>query len=266
MAYDGEMFELPELEEKSFSETVSIITGGGSGIGASVAARLTELGSQVIIVDIDEEAGKNVAASIGCQFINFDVADLAAWENLVADTKEKFGSLDFLCLNAGIGSRPRGSSVEDDPIPWILPNYKNVLAVNIDGVVYGTMAALPIMEEQGSGSILVTASVAGIRTQPPDPIYALSKSAVISFVRSFAPALEGRGVRINALCPGSVDTPIQPDDRRLAGRPMSPPEEMAEAMGKILLSDDNGGIWIASSSDFPVWRYDFASAIDGPPK
>ena len=259
------MFELPDLGETSFSETVSIITGGGSGIGASVAERLNELGSKVIIVDIDEEAGQSIAASIGCDFINFDVGDLTAWEKVVAGTLDRYGSLDFLCLNAGIGSRPRGSSVKDDPIPWILDNYKNVLAVNIDGVVYGAMAALPVMENQGTGSILVTASVAGIRTQPPDPIYALSKSAVISFVRSVAPALADRGVRINALCPGSVDTPIQPDERRLAGRPMSPPEEIAEAIGQILVSDDNGGIWIASSSDYPVWRYEFASAIDGPP-
>ncbi|MBG01624.1 MAG: dehydrogenase [Acidimicrobiaceae bacterium] len=259
------MFDLPDLGESSCSETVAIITGGGSGIGASVAERLNELGSKVIIVDIDEQAGRTIADSVGCDFINFDVGDLAAWEKIVADTVERFGSLDFLCLNAGIGSRPRGSSVKDDPIPWILHNYKNVIAVNIDGVVYGTMAALPVMENQRSGSILVTASVAGIRTQPPDPIYALSKSAVISFVRSVAPALADRGVRINALCPGSVDTPIQPDERRLARRPMSPPEEIAEAIGQILISDDNGGIWIASSSDYPVWRYEFASAIDGPP-
>ena len=259
------MFDLPELEETSFSEAVSIVTGGGSGIGASIAERLNELGSKVIIVDIDEKAGQSIANSLGCDFINFDVGDLPAWEKVVVDTTERYGSLDFLCLNAGIGSRPRGSSVKDDPIPWILDNYKNVLAVNIDGVVFGTMAALPVMEKQKSGSILVTASVAGIRTQPPDPIYALSKSAVISFVRSVAPALADRGVRINALCPGSVDTPIQPDDRRREGRPMSPPGEIAEAMGQILVSDDNGGVWIASSSDYPVWRYEFASAIDGPP-
>ena len=259
------MSELPELTETSFVGKVSIVTGGGSGIGAAVADRLSKLGSKVVIVDTDEKAGQSVADAVDCDFTNFDVADLAGWGKLVAETVEQYGTLDFLCLNAGIGSRPRGSSVKDDPIPWILPNYKNVLAVNIDGVVYGAMAALPLMEKQGSGSILVTASVAGIRTQPPDPIYALSKSAVISFVRSVAPALAERGVQINALCPGSVDTPIQPDDRRLEGRPMSPPEEMADAIGRILISDDNGGIWIASSSDYPVWRYEFASAIDGPP-
>ena len=259
------MSALPELAERNFTGKVSIVTGGGSGIGAAVADRLSKLGSKVVIVDTNDKDGQSIADAVGCDFIRFDVANLEGWEQLVADTARKHGSLDFLCLNAGIGSRPRGSSVKDDPIPWILSNYKNVLAVNIDGVVYGAMAALPFMERQGSGSILVTASVAGIRTQPPDPIYALSKSAVISFVRSVAPALAERGVQINALCPGSVDTPIQPDDRRLEGRPMSPPEEMAEAIGRILISGDNGGIWIASSSDYPVWRYEFASAIDGPP-
>ena len=260
-----EMPELPDLGETSFSGMVSIVTGGGSGIGASLAKRLTELGSRVTIVDIDEESGRHVANGIGCDYVNFDVADLAAWEQSVASVTDRFGSLDLLCLNAGIGSRPRGHTVTDDPVPWILDTYRNVIAVNIDGVILGTMTALPVMEKQGSGSILVTASVAGIRTQPPDPIYSLSKSAVISFVRSIAPALEDRGVRINALCPGSVDTPIQPEDRRREGRPMSPPEDIAEAMAKILASDDTGGIWIASSSDYPVWRYEFASAIDGPP-
>ena len=170
------MSGLPELTETSFVGKVSIVTGGGSGIGAAVADRLSKLGSKVVIVDTDEKAGQSVAAAVECDFTKFDVTDLAGWEKLVAETAGQYGTLDFLCLNAGIGSRPRGSSVKDDPIPWILPNYKNVLAVNIDGVVYGAMAALPLMEKQGSGSILVTASVAGIRTQPPDPIYALSKS------------------------------------------------------------------------------------------
>ena len=158
------MSGLPELTETSFVGKVSIVTGGGSGIGAAVADHLSKLGSKVIIVDTDEKAGQSVADAVDCDFTKFDVTDLAGWEKLVAETAGQYGTLDFLCLNAGIGSRPRGSSVKDDPIPWILPNYKNVLAVNIDGVVYGAMAALPFMEKQGSGSILVTASVAGIRT------------------------------------------------------------------------------------------------------
>ncbi len=259
------MTNLPDLGENQFSGMVSVVTGGGSGIGAALAKQLSELGSRVTIVDIDEAGGQLVANSVGCDYVKLDVADLAAWELLVNDLVDRFGSLDLLCLNAGIGSRPRGHTVTDDPIPWILDTYRDVIAVNIDGVVFGTMTALPVMEKQGSGSVLVTASVAGIRTQPPDPIYALSKSAVISFVRSIAPAMQDRGVRVNALCPGSVDTPLQPEDRRREGRLMTPPEDIAEAMAKILASDDTGGIWIASGSDYPVWRYEFSSAIDGPP-
>jgi NAD(P)-dependent dehydrogenase (short-subunit alcohol dehydrogenase family) len=259
------MNQLPKKDDISFINTTSIVTGGGSGIGAAMVKHLHDRGSKVTIVDIDEEAGRGLSADIGCDYAYLDVSDLTGWEELTADIADRNGSLDILCLNAGIGSRPRGHTVTDDPIPWIRDTYRNVINVNVDGVVYGVLAAIPFMEKQGSGAIVVTASVAGIRTQPPDPIYALSKSAVIGFVRSMAPSLTQRGISINALCPGSVDTPLQPEDRRLAGKEMSDPNEMAEATVQILESQSTGGIWIATSPDFPIWRYEFASSMDGPP-
>ena len=256
---------LDKNTDVNFVNTTAIVTGGGSGIGAAMVKFLHDRGSKVTIVDIDEEAGYGLSADIGCDYAYLDVSDLTGWEKLTAKITDRNGSLDILCLNAGIGSRPRGHTVTDDPIPWIRDTYRNVINVNVDGVVYGTLAAIPFMERQGSGSIIVTASVAGIRIQPPDPIYALSKSAVIGFVRSIAPSLTERGIFINALCPGSVDTPLQPEDRRLAGKEMSDPNEIAEAMVQILGSETTGGIWIATSPDFPVWRYEFASSMDGPP-
>ncbi|MGI9624610.1 MAG: SDR family NAD(P)-dependent oxidoreductase [Acidimicrobiales bacterium] len=245
--------------------SVAVVTGGGSGIGAALSRRLAEAGCDVIIADVAELAGQQVAASIGCDFHLLDVASQADWEATLEQVAASHGGIDVLCLNAGVGTRPRGTSVADDPIPWIQDNYHNVMKVNVDGVVFGTMAAVPHMEAAGHGRVLVTASVAGVRPQPPDPVYGASKAAVVAFVRSIAPALRERNIDINAFCPGSVDTPLMPDDRRRAAKTMSTPEEMAEGMCAVLTSGDSGGVWIASSPDLPVWRYDFAPVMDGPP-
>ena len=253
------------VDDGELAGKVAVVTGGGSGIGAALARRLTNAGAVVTIADIDETGLADVAAEVGCSTVRLDVGDMVAWEETLADVVARDGGLDIVCLNAGIGTRPRGVSVADDPIPWMLDGYRAVVSVNIDGVVFGAMAALPHMEQRGGGRIVATASVAGIRPQPPDPLYGMSKAAVIGFVRSVAPAFLDRGITVNALCPGSVNTPLMPEDRRDAAKTMSKPEEMAGAIAGVLTSGDSGGIWIASSPALPVWRYEFAESMEGPP-
>jgi len=259
------MVELAPVDEARLSGAVAVVTGGGSGIGAALGARLVRAGAVVTIADVDDDAAEAVAATVGCDAAHLDVGDMASWEQVLADVADRHGGVDIVCLNAGVGTRPRGTSVADDPIPWMRSGYRSVMSVNVDGIVFGTLAALPYLEGRG-GRIVATASVAGIRPQPPDPVYALSKAAVIGFVRSVAPSLNERGIEINALCPGSVDTPLMPDDTRLVAKTMSTADEIAEAISGVLTSGDSGGVWVASSPELPVWRYEFAPATDGPPR
>jgi NAD(P)-dependent dehydrogenase (short-subunit alcohol dehydrogenase family) len=255
---------LSSVDNSQLDGAVVVVTGGGSGIGAALVARLCSAGSAVTVADIDEDSAHRVGDEFGCDALRLDVGDAVAWQQGLSGVVERHGGLDMVCLNAGVGTRPRGTSVDDDPIPWIDSGYRAALSVNVDGVVFGAMAALPHMEARGGGRIVVTASVAGIRPQPPDPVYGLTKAAVIGFVQSAAPAFMARGVELNALCPGSVDTPLMPDDRRHASTTMSTPAEMAEGICGVLTSGDSGGIWIASSPALPVWRYEFAPCMDGP--
>ena len=118
---------------------------------------------------------------------------------------DRFGRLDVAVLNAGIGET--GAYVDN----FDLERYRNIVAVNLDGVVYGTKAALDVFKTQGSGSILVMSSLSGVSASPFNPLYAASKHAVVGLVRSVAPTVAERGVTLNALCPTFIDTPILGD-------------------------------------------------------
>ncbi len=244
---------------------VVVVTGGASGVGAALVRRLADEGATVVAADVDEGGLADVVAGPGVDSVRLDVADADEWEEALASVVDRHGGLDAVCLNAGVMTRPRGVAMDDDPIDWISRRYRQLVSVNIDGVVFGVLAALPHLEARGRGSIVVTASVAGLMAQPPDPTYAMSKHAVIGFVRSMGPALAARGVSINAVCPGGVDTPLVPPDYRAMARDFAPPEHIADAIVGVLDSDDTGGVWVAYAPEQPVWRYEFADCRHGPP-
>src|SRR5207302_10637919 len=193
----------------------ALVTGGASGIGAATADLLRSEGVAVHVLDLRD---------------GFDVSDPGAWERV--DTVE------LACLNAGVVTGERDvTRLTDDA-------YRRVLATNVDGVVLGVRRLAKVME---SGSAIVaTASLAGLTPLDSDPIYTLTKHAVIGFVRSVAPQLAERGIRINAVAPGIVDTPLigAARERYLeAGFPLLQPEEVARAVLLAARSEETGQVW-----------------------
>jgi NAD(P)-dependent dehydrogenase (short-subunit alcohol dehydrogenase family) len=175
----------------------------------------------------------------------FDVSDADAWDAVDA--------VDFAFLNAGVG----GSG--DD-----LAAYRQMLGVNVDGVVFGVRRLERVMTD--GGAIVATASLAGLMPMPADPIYTLTKHAVIGYVRAIAPHLTERGIRINAVCPGFVDTPIVAPELRewiaAEGIPLMQPDQVAEAVLEAARSDETGQAWVVQPGREPL-RYEFRG-VPGP--
>jgi NAD(P)-dependent dehydrogenase (short-subunit alcohol dehydrogenase family) len=221
---------------------VALITGGASGIGAATARRLAGRGARVVIVDRDAERGTALAAELDGRFVAADVGvpgdNVAAVEVAVLE----FGRLDVVMLNAGISGR---CGLRD----FSVPSYRDTMRTNLDGVVYGLDACLPQLRGQGGGSVVVTASLAGL-TGSPDLFYATSKYALIGLVRSAAPLLAADGVTINALCPGLVDMPAVAAFRPLldkAGLRIADPDEAAVAVETILADGRTGASWLVQA-------------------
>jgi NAD(P)-dependent dehydrogenase (short-subunit alcohol dehydrogenase family) len=181
---------------------VAIVTGGGSGIGAAIVRALAKRGATVVIADIDEAAGKSVAAELDqATAVTLDVRDAAAVAELVAQVKADHGQLDYMFNNAGIAV---GGLVEE----FTLDHWDRVIDVNLRGVIHGVHAAYPVMLAQGNGHIVNTASLAGLIPGPGLAPYDATKHAVVGLSLSLRAEASGRGVKVSAICPGFVDTPL----------------------------------------------------------
>jgi NAD(P)-dependent dehydrogenase (short-subunit alcohol dehydrogenase family) len=217
--------------------TVALVTGGASGIGAATAARLAQEGASVVVADVQRDAGEKVAADIGGRFALLDVADAGAWTSVVDDVLGTEGRLDIAHLNAGV------MTGEGDLRSLTDEQLDRVLGINVRGVVYGARAAARAMAGTGGG-IVATASVAGLIGWAADPIYTLSKHAVVGLVRALDPQLAPLGISVNAVCPGIVDTNIIGDDvkdmLRGAGVDLMPASDIAEGVVVALRSGRTG--------------------------
>lgn len=220
----------------SFDGAVALVTGGASGIGAATATRLAAEGATVVVADVQVEAGEKVAADIGGRFASLDVTDPAAWARVVADILATDGRLDVAHLNAGVMTGEGDvRALTDDQID-------RVLGVNVRGVIYGARSAASAMRD--GGGIVATASVAGLIGWSPDPIYTLSKHAVVGLVRALDPQLAALRISVNAVCPGIVDTAMLGSEMKGilegAGVPIIPPSQIADGVVTALRSGLTG--------------------------
>ncbi|GAA6189620.1 SDR family oxidoreductase [Litorivita sp. NS0012-18] len=229
-----------------FEGKIAIVTGASSGIGKATAARLASEGATIVLVDINAEALEEaMPAGEGHIALPCDVSDEAQIIALVDTVKSKFGRIDVLANNAGV-SCSHAPIMEVDAGDWL-----RVLGVNLIGVGNFIKHVGAVMAAQNSGAIVNTASVAGIRSGAGGNIYSASKAGVISLTQTTACDLGGYGVRVNAVCPGLIETGMTKrvfDYARGAGkeeklgkrcelRRYGHPEEIASAIA-FLASDD----------------------------
>ncbi len=220
-------------------DKVGLVTGASSGIGASVAELLRERGAQVVLADVSVDAGKALAERVGGHFIECDVASPESWQQLIERCLAEVGVPDFVHLNAGIMTvRPDAAFKPIDGVS--LESYRRIMSINLDGVFFGLHGLLPHMRSRGGG-ITVTSSVAGLIGVGSDPIYSATKHALVGLVRSVAESLEGSPLRVNAICPGAVNTHITPDAMKTAFRTM-PARVMAEEVVDLLVNGASGEI------------------------
>jgi NAD(P)-dependent dehydrogenase (short-subunit alcohol dehydrogenase family) len=241
------------------SEQVALITGGASGFGKTLAHTLSERGVKLVLCDVDEAGGQRVAEATGGLFVRCDVSDPAQNDAAVATAVETYGGLDMAFLNAGIVS---GTGLGE---AFSLEHYRRAMGVNLDGVVFGINAVLPALKARGGGSIVATASLAGLTAVPMDPIYSANKHAVVGLVRSLGAALAADGVRINAVCPGYAETGIIAPIREGlldAGLPIIPAEQVTDAVVGLFDGEMTGECWYVQAGR-PAENFAFRN-IPGP--
>jgi NAD(P)-dependent dehydrogenase (short-subunit alcohol dehydrogenase family) len=227
----------------------AVITGGCSGIGLATARRFTDEGARVVVADIDDDQGKQVAEEIGGLYVHTDVTDKEQVDALFRTAKETYGSVDIAFNNAGI-SPPDDDSILDTE----LDAWRRVQEVNLTSVYLCCKAALPYMLEQKRGSIINTASFVAVMGAATSQIsYSASKGGVLSMSRELGVQFAREGVRVNALCPGPVNTPLLQElfakdperaARRLVHVPMGRFAEPAEIANAVLFlaSDESSFI------------------------
>ncbi|MFD1523429.1 3-oxoacyl-ACP reductase [Pseudonocardia yunnanensis] len=228
-----------------FAGRTAVVTGGGSGIGLATARRLAQEGANVVVADIDTVQGQAVADEVDGLFVRTDVTSEEQVQALFAAAAEHYGSVDVAFNNAGI------SPPEDDSILTTgLEAWQRVQEVNLTSVYLCCRAAIPHMQRAGRGSIINTASFVAVLGAATSQIsYTASKGGVLAMSRELGVQFAREGIRVNALCPGPVDTPLLQElfaadperaQRRLVHIPMgrfARPEEIAGAVA-FLASDD----------------------------
>ncbi|GAA1176740.1 3-oxoacyl-ACP reductase [Nesterenkonia xinjiangensis] len=236
---------------------VATVTGGASGIGLATVRRLAHEGATVVIADVcDEDQGDRLAEEVGGLFLRTDVTDESQVIELFATTQERLGAVDVAFNNVGISPPDDASILETGLDAW-----RRVQEVNLTSVFHCCKQVIPYMQAQGRGSIINTASFVAVMGAATSQIsYSASKGGVLSMSRELGVEFARQGIRVNALCPGPVNTPLLQElfakdperaARRLVHAPMgrfAEPEEIAAAVA-FLASDDASFI---TASEFLV--------------
>ncbi|TXI40664.1 MAG: SDR family NAD(P)-dependent oxidoreductase [Mycobacterium sp.] len=244
---------------------VALVTGGASGIGRAAARRLADAGMRVCVVDIDAAAATAVADSVDGIAVRCDVSDAEQVTAAFDTCARELGSVDLAFLNAGITIHWSGDIGSLD-----LSDYRRSVGVNLDGVVFGAVAAVRAMRARpdgGDGVILATASLAGILAWHPDPVYSLGKHAVVGFMRAIAPNLAPEGISVHTICPGITETGVLGDRRPLVesiGVPVMEPDAVCDAVLTAATApiEASGSCWVVQHGKAP-WPMEFPD-VPGP--
>jgi NAD(P)-dependent dehydrogenase (short-subunit alcohol dehydrogenase family) len=228
---------------------VALVTGAASGIGRATAERLAAEGARVGVVDLTDDAGREVAESVSGVFHRADVGEPHEVDAAFATVERELGGVDIAFLNAGIAIGHADIETLPDDV------YRLIMRVNIDGVVYGARAAVRAMERRGGGAIVATSSLAGLIPFAPDPVYDLTKHAVVGFIRSIAPSLVAKDITANTVNPGMTDTNIIAEDQRRmiqsANFPLMPASQIADAVFRIVTGGRTGECWVCQPGREP---------------
>jgi NAD(P)-dependent dehydrogenase (short-subunit alcohol dehydrogenase family) len=250
-----------------FEGKVAVVTGGARGLGRGMAELFAAEGGQVVIADVLDDAGEELARELGscARFIHADVSDRASVQALVDGTLSAFGRLDAFVNNAGISDTSYGRLLDDD-----FSSFDRVMQINVLGTMLGTQIAARHMAQAGGGSIVNISSIGGTRPGWGLFAYRASKMALVNFTKSAALELAENNVRVNAVCPGNVPTPMgsyaasdDPDKARRIGEAVrearlrfqplkrdASPRDVAEAV-----------LWFASTRSLQVTGQ--VLAVDG---
>ncbi|MFM2070480.1 MAG: hypothetical protein RLZZ623_743 [Actinomycetota bacterium] len=262
----------------SLAGQVAFVTGGGSGLGAAFARRLAADGATIVVNDVSADAAAAVALEVGGDTAVFDVCDSAAFDAEIDKAAERYGRLDIVINNAGIAPDPDPERTEraiqnqmrrmEGRIDELVPpdstldltdeQWDRMIKVHLYGTFYGTRAALRHMTPARSGSIVNISSVLGLRPMAGAMHYATAKAGIIAFTKSVGQEVAPFGVRVNAVCPGWVDTPLLApmDPMMMAGivmqiprGRMAAPSELAELVRFLAGPESsycNGDVFAAS--------------------
>jgi 2-hydroxycyclohexanecarboxyl-CoA dehydrogenase len=183
-------------------DKIAIVTGAGQGIGRAIAEKLAAEGATVVVSDINEATAKETAEAIGGAIgVRADVTDRESVNALVEQALAQFGRIDVLVNNAGWDKA--SPFIDSDPADW-----DKVIAINLYGVLHTCKAVLPIMAEQGHGTVVNLASDAGRVGSSGEAVYSAAKGGVIAFTKTIAREMARSGINANVVCPGPTDTAL----------------------------------------------------------
>jgi NAD(P)-dependent dehydrogenase (short-subunit alcohol dehydrogenase family) len=224
-----------------------IVTGSATGIGQATAKLFGEKGAKVVLFDVNEQAAANVDAIKGAGgqalFVRGDVSSEADVRALGEKTVAAFGSIDGLINNAGIMRRHEFAE-------WPIAEIRQTLDINLLGLFLTTYILGPTMIRDGGGSIINISSLGGLMPVVYSPVYAAAKAGVLGLTRAIAPTLGPQGVRVNAVLPSLVDTPLTANAPSRGEMPMMPPSDLAKGIFHVASdTSTNGGFFAVMLGD-----------------